>query len=148
MTEVGFYHLTRTSIEQALPALLGRTLSAGKRAVVVCPDEARVSVLDAALWECAEPDWLPHGTAADGDAELQPIWLATDNAAPNGATFLFLVHGAVSGRLAAFERVFDLFDGKDEAAVAAARERWKVAKEGGHMLTYWRQGARGWEKGA
>jgi DNA polymerase III subunit chi len=148
VTDVGFYHLTRTSVEQALPALLGRTLAAGKRAVVVCPDEERVTALDAALWECAEPDWLPHGTAADGDAELQPIWLATDDAAPNGATFLFLVHGAVSGRLAAFERVFDLFDGKDEAVVAAARERWKRAKEAGHTLTYWRQGARGWEKGA
>ena len=148
MTEVGFYHLTRTSVEQALPALLGRTLGAGKRAVVVCPDEAQLAALDAALWECAEPDWLPHGTTADGDADLQPIWLAMDDAAPNGATFLFLVHGAVSARLPEFERVFDLFDGKNEAAVAAARERWRVAKEAGHTLTYWRQGARGWEKGA
>jgi DNA polymerase III subunit chi len=147
VTEVGFYHLTRTSIEQALPVLLGRTLAAGKRAVVVCPDEARVAVLDAALWECAEPDWLPHGTMADGDPDLQPIWLATDDSAPNGATFLFLVHGTISERLAAFERVFDLFDGKDATAVAAARERWTVAKGAGHMLTYWRQGTKGWEKG-
>ena len=45
-------------------------------------------------------------------------------------------------------RVFDLFDGNDEAAVAAARERWKAARAGGHALTYWQQGARGWEKKA
>jgi DNA polymerase III subunit chi len=146
MTDVGFYHLTRTGIEQALPQLLGRTLAAKQRALVLCRDEARVAELDAALWQCAEPDWLPHGTAADEDAPLQPIWLATQDTAPNGARYLFLIDGAESARLDAFERVFDLFDGKDEASVAAARERWKRASAAGHSLTYWQQGARGWEK--
>ena len=36
MTEIGFYHLTRTGPDQALPQLLGRTLAAGQRAVVLC----------------------------------------------------------------------------------------------------------------
>ncbi|WP_264811938.1 DNA polymerase III subunit chi, partial [Gluconacetobacter johannae] len=36
MAEIGFYHLTRSSLEQALPPLLGRTLDAGRRAVVRC----------------------------------------------------------------------------------------------------------------
>ena len=148
MTAIGFYHLTRTGVEQALPRLLERTLAAGQRALVLCREEALVAALDQALWSCAEPVWLPHGSAADGDAELQPVWLATDDAAPNGARFLFLVDGANSARLGAFERVFDLFDGRDEAAVAAARERWKAAKAAGHGLTYWQQGARGWEKKA
>jgi DNA polymerase-3 subunit chi len=121
VSEIAFYHLTRSSLAQALPALLGRTLTAGERAVVVCRDAAGVAALDQALWDCAEPNWLPHGTDADGDAELQPIWLATDDAAPNGARFLFLVDGAGSGRLDAFARVFDLFDGNDESAVQAAR---------------------------
>jgi DNA polymerase-3 subunit chi len=148
MAEIGFYHLTRTGVEQALPRLLDRTLAAGQRALVLCPDQARVAALDQALWACPDPAWLPHGSAEDGDAPLQPIWLATEDAAPNGARFLFLVGGAGSGRLDAFDRVFDLFDGGDETAVAAARERWKAAKAGGHTLTYWQQGARGWEKKA
>ena len=148
MTAIGFYHLTRTGVEQALPRLLERTLAAGQRALVLCRDAGRVAALDQALWSCAEPVWLPHGSAADGDAELQPVWLATDDAAPNGARFLFLVDGADSPRLGAFERVFDLFDGRDAAAVAAARERWKAAKAVGHGLTYWQQGGRGWEKKA
>ena len=53
---------------------------------------------------------------------------------------------AASDRLAAFDRVFDLFDGNDPAAVATARERWKAARTGGHELTYWQQTERGWEK--
>jgi DNA polymerase-3 subunit chi len=148
MTDIGFYHLTRTGPDQALPQLLGRTLAAGQRALVLGGDEQRIAALDAALWACRDPDWLPHGSAADGDADLQPIWLATDDAAPNGARFLFLIDNATSARLDAFDRVFDLFDGNDDAAVAAARARWTAAKAAGHALTYWQQTARGWEKKA
>jgi DNA polymerase III subunit chi len=148
MTDIGFYHLTRSTLEQALPQLLGRTLAAGERAVVVCPDEVRVAALDEALWACPEPNWLPHGTPADGDAALQPIWLDVEDTAPNGARFLFLVDGVSSARLEAFARVFDLFDGNDEAAVQAARTRWAAAKAAGHALSYWQQGPKGWAKQA
>jgi DNA polymerase-3 subunit chi len=148
MTDIGFYHLTRTGPDKALPQLLGRTLAAGQRAVVLCADVERVAALDAALWQCAEPDWLPHGSATDGDADLQPIWLTAEESAPNGARFLFLLDGARSEHPEKFDRVFDLFDGKDEAAVQAARERWRAAKEAGHALTYWQQGVKGWEKKA
>lgn len=145
MAEIGFYHLMRTSGAQALPALLGRTLAAGRRALVVCGDAERVAALDAALWTCETPDWLPHGTEATGEADLQPIVLATDDANPNGATFLFLLDGAAAD-VARFERVFDLFDGNDPEQVAAARARWRAGKAGGHALVYWQQGPRGWEK--
>jgi DNA polymerase-3 subunit chi len=146
VTEIGFYHLTRTGPDQALPSLLGRTLASGERAVVLCGSEARVSELDRALWECEEPDWLPHGSARSGNAELQPIWLTTAEERPNGARFLFLLDGREAD-LASWTRVFDLFDGGSETEVAAARRRWTAAKAGGHALTYWRQGERGWSKG-
>ncbi len=113
---------------------------------MACPDPALRADLDRALWTCAEPDWLPHGGPAEGDAELQPIWLADDDAAPNGARFLFLVGGASSARLDGFARVFDLFDGRDEAAVQAARDRYRTARAAGHVLTYWQQGERRWER--
>ena len=146
MTEVGFYHLTRTGAEAALPQLLNRTLAAGQRAVVRSPDAARLAALDATLWESA--DFLPHGTAADGDASIQPIWLTDTDEAPNGGQYLFLLDGAAAPDLAGFTRVFDLFDGNDEAEVHAARQRWTAAKDAGHSLTYWQQGPRGWEKKA
>ena len=101
MAAIGFYHLTRTALEQALPPLLGRTLEAGQRALILCPTEDKVAALDKALWEAKEPIWLPHGREADGDAALQPIWLATDAGAPNGARYLFIVDGAATDRLAA-----------------------------------------------
>lgn len=148
MAEIGFYHLTRSGLADALPRLLGRTLEAGERAVVRCGSPERMAALDTALWLCADPVWLPHATPATGQAEMQPIWLTTEDEAPNGARFLFLVDGAESARLAEFTRVFDLFDGNDEAQVIEARARWRSAKTAGHTLTYWQQGARGWEKKA
>jgi DNA polymerase-3 subunit chi len=145
MADIGFYHLTRTGPDQALPPLLGRTLNAGKRAVIRCAAD-RVAALDAALWLCREPHWLPHGSAAMGHADLQPVWITPDDEAPNGAQYLFLLDGVGSAMLDRYERVFDLFDGGDQGAVAAARLRWSQAKDSGHTLTYWQQGPRGWEK--
>ncbi|PWS37811.1 DNA polymerase III subunit chi [Falsiroseomonas bella] len=150
MAEYGFYHLTRTPLDRALPRLLGRVLEAGGRAMVLLGSRERMEALDAALWTATDPDWLPHGTPLIGHAPLQPIWLTTEDApeegAPNAARFLFLLDGMTSARLDRFERVLDLFDGGDEAAVQAARTRWRQAKAAGHALTYWQQGARGWEK--
>jgi len=146
MAEIGFYHLTRSRTEEALPRLLGRTLELGERAVVICGSEERLAALDAALWLCSEPDWLPHGTRATGTPELQPIWLTTEDEAPNGARFLFLIDGAISARLADFVRVFDLFDGNNESEVAGARARLAAAKAAGHVVTYWQQDNRGWKR--
>jgi DNA polymerase-3 subunit chi len=148
VAEIGFYHLTKTTLPEALARLLDRTLQSGQRALVLCPDAARLKALDTALWACAEPVWLPHGSAADGDADLQPVWLSTEPEPANGARFLFLVDGADTERSAEFDRVFDLFDGNDPEKVAAARLRWSAAKSAGHVMTYWKQGPRGWEKGA
>ena len=107
--------------------------------------DARVLALDAALWACTTPDWLPHGTARTGYAALQPIWLTPEEENPNGARYLFLLDG-MEAALDPWVRVFDLFDGQDEAAVAAARQRWTAAKAAGHELTYWQQNETGWAK--
>src|ERR1700677_4633412 len=104
MAEIGFYHLTRTGAEQALPALLGRTLQSGERAVILCAHD-RVAALDTALWLCPVPDWLPHGTADMGFAESQPIWITAADEARNGARFLFLLDGSVSTALERYARV-------------------------------------------
>lgn len=144
MAEIGFYHLTRSTLAQALPQLLARTLAAGQRAVVLASDPAGVDALSTTLW--AHPAWLPHGTSRDGDPDLQPIWLTTDPAPLNGAHYLFLTDSAATDRVSEYDRVFDLFDGNNASAVAAARQRWTAAKAAGHVMTYWQQTESGWRK--
>ena len=146
MCEIGFYHLTRSTLAQALPQLLARTLAAGQRALVLGSNIAALDALSTALW--AQPVWLPHGSASDGDADLQPIWLSTEAEPLNGARYLFLVDGGETDRIKDYDRVFDLFDGNSPEAVAAARVRWKAAKESGHILAYWQQTESSWQKKA
>lgn len=147
MTQIAFYHLENWPLERALPMLLEKTLASGKRALVLAGSEERVEALTNLLWTYHQDAWLPHGSAADGDAEDQPVWLAISDDNPNRADYLFLTDGATSTRMADFERCFELFDGRDEAALAAARQRWKDYAAAGHALTYWRQtDAGGWRK--
>lgn len=149
MTEVNFYHLTRSTLEQALPRLLEKALQTGARAVVMAGSAERVEALNAHLWTYDAGAFLPHGSAKDGNAALQPVWLTPYDENPNGATLLFLTDGAASQKLGEYARCFELFDGRDEAAVAVARERWKQLKAEGHAIAYWQQTDRGgWEKKA
>jgi DNA polymerase-3 subunit chi len=143
MAAIGFYHLSRSALTRALPRLLSRTLAAGQRALVLGTTAEGLDTLSAALW--AQPEWLPHGSAADGDPDLQPIWLSLEPDALNGARYLFLTEGAEAAALDRFDRVFDLFDGNSEAAVAAARDRWRSARSAGHAITYWQQTETGWQ---
>lgn len=149
MTDIGFYHLTRTPLERALPRLLEKVVAAGMRAVVVAGSADRVEALNGALWTYDPGSFLPHGSARDGNAADQPIWLTDADDNPNAATMLVLVDGATSPRLAAYQRCLDLFDGNDPDAVAAARARWTAAKAAGHGLTYWQQTeSGGWQSKA
>ena len=95
-TEVNFYHLTRSSLEDALPRLLAKTLQAGERAVVMLGSPERVDALNTHLWTYDPNGFLPHGAAKDGDAERQPVWLTHLDENPNGAAFLFVADHARS----------------------------------------------------
>lgn len=146
MTEVRFYHLRTTPLERALPQLLEKILARGDRAVVMAGSPERVAALDDALWTYNDRAFLPHGTARDGHAEEQPVWLTTAAENPNRANVLVLADGAAAD-VAGWTMVLDIFDGGSDAAVAAARERWKGHKATGHELTYWKQDDQGrWEK--
>lgn len=148
MTEVRFYHLERSTLETALPTMLERVLERGQRALVVLGTPERLQALNAHLWTYRPESFLPHGVAEDGSAEQQPIFLSTEARAPNAADVLFLADGARADDLERFKLCVELFDGADETAVAAARERWRAYKEAGHALTYWRQTDQGWKQEA
>ena len=148
-TEVNFYHLTRSSLEDALPLLLAKTLQAGERAVVMLGSPERVDALNTHLWAFDPGGFLPHGAARDGDAARQPVWLTHLDENPNGAGYLFIADHARSEHVADYKRCFELFDGRDDTAVAGARERWKTYKTAGLVTIYWQQTASGgWEKKA
>ncbi len=148
MTAISFYHLQRSGLEAALPKLLEKVLENGLRALVVAGSDERVEALNAALWTYDPQSFLPHGGPQDGAPEDQPILLTTDpDSNPNRAGVMVQVDGVSTNDFSRFERVIDVFDGNDGAALAAALERWKSLKSHGHNLTYWQQSdTAGWQK--
>ena len=147
MTDIGFYHLTRTPLENALPQLLEKALESGKKVVVRGGTEERINFLNLAIWTSDPTSFLPHGSEKEGMAEKQPIWLTAGQDNPNKAEILILTDGVKSEDFRVFERCLEIFDGRDEESVVLARIRWKVYKEAGCTLTYWRQNEDGrWEK--
>jgi DNA polymerase III subunit chi len=148
LAEIGFYHLLSTPLERALPKLLERARAAGHSIVVQTGSAERVAQLDASLWTYDEASFLPHASSRDGNAAAQPIWLTDRDENPNRATMLVLVDGIEASDLSLFARCADIFDGNDDSAVEAARERWRRARDAGHSLTYWQQTASGWERRA
>lgn len=149
MTEILFYHLERRPLERVLPELLEKCLERGWRAVVQTSARERLEALNTQLWTYREDSFLPHGSAADGPPERQPVYLTTDMENPNEASVRFLVDGADIADPSAYTRVVYLFDGADEEAVALARTQWVAARDGGHEVTYWQQNDDGrWEKKA
>jgi DNA polymerase-3 subunit chi len=149
MSEIRFYHLQRRSLEDTLPVILERCYGRGDRTLVMAGSAERVEALAAHLWIYKPESFLPHGTAKDGAAAEQPIFLTAEDGNPNGATVLILCDGASRAEVGEFSTVCEMFDGNDEAAVAAARERWNTYKEAGHKLVYFQQSPAGkWEEKA
>jgi len=149
MTEVLFYHLQHQPLEQVLPPLLEKCLERSWRAVVQFASEERRDALDARLWTFRDEGFLPHGTARDGHAAAQPIWLTTGDENPNGASVRFMCEGGEPQSYGDYQRVVLLFDGNDAEAVESARATWQAVKAAGHDATYWQQADGGrWEKKA
>ena len=149
MTEVLFYHLTESKLEDALPGLLERSLARGWNVVVQTGTEERRDALDAHLWTYSDESFLAHGCDHEDQAAETPIVLTTSLANINGAQIRFHVDGAVPPSLDGYERSIFMFDGHDETQVEDARAQWKALKAAGHQLTYWQQSAdKRWEKKA
>lgn len=150
MPEYRFYQLGRSPLAGALIGILSKALERGLRAYILCASAERMADINARLWTEDPASFLPHGTAAEGDAAAQPILLGTADAAPaNGAKLLILTDSAQTAQTAQYDMVCVMLDGQDEQVLAAGRAMWAQAKSAGHALRYYTQtAAGGWEEKA
>lgn len=147
--DIGFYHVMRLPLEQAVAQILERTYSRGQRAAVLVADEDRMQALDTALWTYDDASFLPHATSRNQHPDLQPILIGTQGPWANAPEVLLSVATPLPDGLDAFARVAYVFDGREEPQVLAARQAWSALKESGFARTYYQQReAGGWEKKA
>lgn len=143
---VDFYQLSQSPVEEALPALAARMMEAGARALVVSADIGQLARISDALWASGD-QFLAHGPAGGPHDARQPILLAENLEATNGARFLALADGQWREGAEAFERVFLLFGA---ATIDDARATWRsLDGREGLERNYWRQVTRTkWERAA
>lgn len=148
-SEIRFYHLQRMPLEKAVTMILRRVVDRDQRAVVVGNDAARLEMLDTHLWTSPPNDFVAHGRAGDpamkGLEEQQAVWLDGEVNTPNNPQILLQIDGAETqpAEIGSIEICCDLFDGNNDSAVAAARDRWKRYRDGGYRLTYWQETEQG-----
>ncbi|MBR1778199.1 MAG: DNA polymerase III subunit chi [Alphaproteobacteria bacterium] len=143
---VDFYHLQKSSLEQALPALAEKVYSTGKRLLIKTELAEKADYLNTLLWTYRPDSWLPHGSETDGNEADQPILIATGNENANGAEIIMLTDGGTIEEIQSFERCLNLFNGHDETAVQNARVLWKAVVDAECEAYYWQQNDAGkWE---
>ena len=145
MSEIRFYHLERSSLDQALPAILSMAHSRGMRALIKCADQGLVDHLDDWLWRFQAESFLPHASADSKQAKDNPIVLTTGDENVNEATLLIVLNEAETPLINddAFELSCLIFDGRDENVVTHSRKQWLALKEDGRPLTYFQQDENG-----
>lgn len=151
MAEVLFYHLTESKLEDALPALVEKTLARGWNAVVQFENEDERDKLDEGLWTWREDSFLPHATEEGTEVDArQPVLLTCSDGNANNAQIRFLTGGAQIDDAGSYDRVVVMFDGHDNGQLETARSQWKTLNAaGGHELTYWQQNQDGgWSRKA
>ncbi len=149
MKRADFYHLQKNTLDEALPKLVLKAYETGLPIKIKIGNELRVDFLNTMLWTFDEESFIPHATKKDGFAEMQPVFLSSDDDVPNNAKILFLVDGAdVDMTMTSeFDRILYVFDGNNEDEVKKARKMWKAFKSETAECHYWQQNESGkWEE--
>lgn len=143
MIDIQFYQLTVTPLERALPKLLEKALASGQRAVVYCGSEERAEQLNQLLWTYDPNSFLPHGTARDGNAQQQPVYLAAGQENINEATVAVAVDDNLVEPSSSLMRILDLYHAENPQSMRSAVERQAYYSAAGHRVACLVQNERG-----
>ena len=144
MAQVDFYQLTRDPVERVVPLLAAKVIETGGKLLVVCADAVQRAALSQALWE-RDAAFLAHGEAGEQHEARQPVLLADDYRAANGARMILIADGAWREEAANFDRAILLFGSEQ---TDEARQLWTALSSQGHELRIFKQrDDGGWREG-
>lgn len=137
LVQVDFYHLVASPLERVLPRIVERVIGGNGRLLIVAGEERLRAAIDRLLWTYTPDSFLPHAQAGgDRDAD-QPVLIASEPVASNGARNVAMADGVWRDAALDFDRAFHFFDGD---TVGAARVAWKaLADRDGVERRYWKQ---------
>lgn len=148
--QIDFYHLADDDFGAAAALLADKCQSAGHRLLILASLPVAGLISDA-LWTTRPENFLAHGTDDEPGSDSASVWISTrPDHNPGGADYLLLTAGLEMDDMGGFARVFNLFDGSDETALAKAREQWKSwsADTGWQCRYFARTAGEGWTQRA
>lgn len=150
MTDIRFYHMEQSTLDQALPAIATKAWQSGSNVMIRVPDNTEAQRINDLLWAFHPTAFLPHGADGDKHPDRQPVWITAHDDNVNNADIIILTHGCtMNDHIGDFKMCCEMLDGRVGDQITTARARWKNYKDQGHDLTYWQQDDMGkWNKKA
>ena len=147
MSEVFFYHLTKTTLEIALPKILERALSEKWSIEIRTSANTNLDEISNAIWRGPEESFLPHCLEDHEDLQDYPIVLCK-SPLKDWRDCLIVVDQAdlKENEVKNYKRVCLIFDAKIEVELSKARKSWKKLSEEGIKTIYWSEDKGRWVK--
>ena len=124
--KVDFWQISNDPVERVAALIAQRVLGSGERLMVVSSDADQLDLIGKTLWETDPEAFLANGKSGEPGAARQPILLAPDcnagNGAENGASHVIFADGEWRAEASEFARSFLLFG---ENTLEAARACWR-----------------------
>jgi DNA polymerase-3 subunit chi len=142
--KLDFWQYTHDPLEKVVTLIAKRALGQGERVVVVSADPGQRAAISRALWQAGPAEsFLANGEAQGPGADRQPIILADEPQAVNGASHVILADGTFR-ECPGFARVFLLFP---PDLAPQARQAWRAqdGREGVERAYYAQENGR-WER--
>ena len=125
LQNIDFYQLLGGQLDELATQLVEKCRAAGKNVIIYNAPSSSQSQSEH-LWTIRDLSFLAHGIDTDEGQEFAPIWISSDVSQNQiKAEFAILKDGMVPEDLDQFERILVIFDGRDEQALATARQQWK-----------------------
>ena len=123
--QIDFYHLRDADLATPLAMLAHKTVASGHRLLVLGQKDSFAEISDK-LWSFRPDSFLAHDSDMAEGHEHASVWLSSDVGANQiKARYLALTAGLEPPDIQQFDRIFNLFDGTSETAVAVARDSWR-----------------------
>jgi len=109
MTQAIVYKLTTNTWAKVFPKVVEGIVGKGNRVIINTRKDA-MSALDDLMWSFEQLSFLPHGTTEDESPESQPVLIADDYKALNGAKVLAVTDSKIPDNFNDFERIISVYD--------------------------------------
>ena len=129
MNEINIYQIDDV-ITKSIAPLLIKVSEEKKKALIFCPQDAKLKEIDDSLWTYGRNKFIAHATLADKELQKfgwqrQPAFLINREENINEADYLILTDDASEGFIAGFARVFYFYESGDLEKVKKFSKKFK-----------------------